>query len=105
MVRDIGDGSGHFLHSKKGVNQGGPLAMISYDIGILPLIRELCTAYPHITQPWHEDGLGAGGAFDALQEHMRDFLARGTLREYFLEPTKNILVISLWNVQQAEKHF
>ena len=41
VVRDIGDGSGHFLHSKEGVTQGEPLAVIEYGIGFLPLIREL----------------------------------------------------------------
>ena len=38
VVRDIGDGSGHFLHSKEGVTQGDSLAMITYGIGVLPLI-------------------------------------------------------------------
>ena len=32
VVREIGDGSGHFLHSKEGVTQGDPLAMIAYGI-------------------------------------------------------------------------
>ena len=39
VVRDTGDGSGHFLHSKEGVNQGDPLAIIEYEIGVLTLIR------------------------------------------------------------------
>ena len=46
MVRDNGDESGHFLHSKEGVTQGDPLAMITYDIGFLPLIRELQDSHP-----------------------------------------------------------
>ena len=51
VVRDTCDGSGHFLHSKDGVTQGDPLDMISYDIGVLPLIRELHNSHPRVTQP------------------------------------------------------
>ena len=38
VMRDSEDGSGQFLHSKEGVNQEYPLAMITYVIGVLPLI-------------------------------------------------------------------
>ena len=38
VVRHTADGSGHFLHSKEGVNQGDPLAMIAYSIGVFPTI-------------------------------------------------------------------
>ena len=54
VVKNV-DGSGHFFHSKEGATQGYPLAMISYGIGILPLICELCTAHPHVKQPWYVD--------------------------------------------------
>ena len=37
VVRDIGDGSVHFLHSKEGLTQGDPLAMIAYGIGVLSI--------------------------------------------------------------------
>ena len=46
VVWDTGDGSGNFLHSKEGMTQGDPLAMIAYGIGVLPLIRELQDAHP-----------------------------------------------------------
>ena len=51
VVCNKGDGSGHFLHSKEGVNQGEPLEMIAYGIGVLPLIRELRDSPYCITQP------------------------------------------------------
>ena len=36
VVRDAGDRSGNFSHSKEGVTQGDPLAMIAYGIGVPP---------------------------------------------------------------------
>ena len=51
VVRDTGDGSGHFLHSKEGVTKGDPLAMIAYGIGVLPLIQEVREAHARVTQP------------------------------------------------------
>ena len=61
VVRDIGDGSGHFLHSKEGVTQGDPLAMIAYGIRVLPLIQELRDAHPRVTQTGYADDAEAGG--------------------------------------------
>ena len=105
VVRDTGDGSGHFLHSKEGVTQGDPLAMIAYGIGVLPLIRELQNAYPRVTQPWYADDAGAGGAFQKVQAHFRYLQARGPAQGYYPVPTKSILVVSLGDVAQAEEHF
>ena len=47
--------SGHFLHSKVGVTQGDPLAMIVYEIRILPLICELQGAHLQVTNPWYAE--------------------------------------------------
>ena len=94
VVRDTGDGSGHFLHSKEGVTQGDPLAMIAYGIGVLPLIRELRNAHPRVTQPWYADDAGAGGRFQQIQEHFQDLHSRGPARGYYPEPTKSILVVA-----------
>ena len=53
VVRDTEDGSGHLLHSKENVTQGDSLAMISYGIGVIPLIREIRDAHHRFTHP-HE---------------------------------------------------
>ena len=80
MVRNITDGSGHFLHSKEDVTQGDPLAMIAYGIWVLPLIRDLRRAHPRVTQPWYADDAGAGGKFEDVMSHFRDLQLRGPAR-------------------------
>ena len=94
VVRDIGDGSGHFLHIKEGLTQGDPLSTIAYGIGVLPLIREIRGSHPRITQPWYADDVGAGGKFIHILAHLRDAQARGPPRGYYPEPTKSILVVA-----------
>ena len=105
VVRDTGDGSGHFLHIKEGLTQGDPIAMIAYGIGVLPLIRELQGSHPRITQPWYADDAGAGGKFSHILEHIQDLQARGLARGYYPEPTKIILVVDPGNVSREEEFF
>ena len=93
VVRNTEDGSGHFLHSKEGVTQGDPLAMIAYGIGVLPLIRVLRKDHTQVSQPWYADDAGAGGKFEAVMAHFRDLQLKGPARGYFPEPTKSILVV------------
>ena len=72
--------------------------MISYGIGVLPLIRELRGSQPRVTQPWYADDGGAGGKFQQIFEHFRDLQARGPARGYYPDPTKSILVVAPGNV-------
>ena len=102
MVRDTEDGSGQFLHSKEGVTQGEPLAMIAYGIGFLPLIREIREENPRNTQPWYVVDAGAGGAFNHILAHLQDIQARYPPRGYSPDPTKSILVVSPRNVPGVE---
>ena len=67
--------------------------MISYDIGVLPLIRDLQGSHPCVTQPWYADDAGAGGKFTHILAHLCDLQARGPPRGYFPELTKNILLV------------
>ena len=70
VVCDTEDGSYHFLYRKEGVNQGDPLAMITYGIGVLPLIRELQDAQPRITQTWYAGDVGEGVSFGNILDHL-----------------------------------
>ena len=102
--RDM-DGSGHLLHIKICVTKGYLFAMNVYVIGILLLVCEICTAHPHVMKLWYMDNAGTRWTFDALREHIRDFLMRGTPQGYFLYPTNSVLVVYPRNVQRMETHF
>ena len=47
--------------------QGDPLAMITYGIGILSLIKNLKWEIPDVTKPWYADDTGALGTFERLE--------------------------------------
>ena len=97
------EGSGHFLHSKEAVTQGDPLAMIAYDIRVLPLIRELQDAHPRVTQPGYYDDVGAGGgSFGDILAHFQDLQERGPPQGYLPEPIKSILVVAPRNIVRAK---
>ena len=45
------NGTASILHSREGVTHGGTLVIITYGIGILPLINNLVREIPAVTQP------------------------------------------------------
>ena len=104
MIR-AGNGAGNFLYSKVWLTQVYPLVMVVYGLGILPLIRELYTAYPSVTQPWYADSAGLGGTFKGIRSHIDNLIVRGHPRGYFPDITKSILVMSPWNIPRAEAFF
>ena len=65
VVRDLEDGLGHFLYIKKGMTQRYPLAMITYSIRVLPIIKELRYTHPCVAQPWYADDAGTRGGIRA----------------------------------------
>ena len=92
MVVRNADGSGNFFHRKEGVTQGGPLAMISYGIGILPLLGELCDAHNQVKHTWYADSMCVGGHFASLRAHLDDLMLHSPPQGYFPEPTNIILL-------------
>ena len=105
QVIRAGNGTLRLLYIKEGVNQGDPLVMVAYRLGILPLICEFRTSHPSVTQPWCAYEAGAGGTFEEIRRHLDDLIVQGSLCRYFREPTKSILVVSTSNVPRAESFF
>ena len=105
LVIRAGDGTVHLLLRKEEVNQGEPLAMVEYGMGILLLIRKLQQSHPGINHPWYADDSGASGTFEGIRHHLDDLMVRGPPQGLFLEPTKSILVVSSWNFPRAEAFF
>ena len=99
------NGTSLFLHSKEGVTQGDPLAMVAYGILLLPLIQSLKEALPEVEQPWYADDAGAGGSFKGLRSFFEKLLEEGPRSGYFLEPSKCILIVRVHNKEAAEKEF
>ena len=64
MVRDLEDRSGHFLHIKEGLTQGGGLVMIAFDIVVQPPTQTLRGVHHCVTHAWYADNAGAEGKFD-----------------------------------------
>ena len=105
LVIRVGDGTGHFLFRKEGVNHGDPMDMVVYGLVILPLICELRQAHPGITQLWYFDDTRAGITFERIRRHLYYLMVRGPPRGYFLDPTKSILVVFPWNLPRVESFF
>ena len=49
--------------------------------------------------------MGAGGEYGHILENFQDLQAREPPWGYFLEPTKSILVVALWNLARTEYFF
>ena len=85
------------LHSREGVKQGGPLVMIVYGIGILPLVNNMKQAILDVTQPWYADNTRALSTSVRLENCFNLLTRHGLVRGYHPEPSKSVLIVCLEN--------
>ena len=102
LVLRNSNGTASFMHSKEVVTQGGSLAMISYGIGILPLINNLKWEIPDITHPWYADKYGALGTFARLETYFHLLTLQGPGQEYYPKPPKSVLIIRPKNLETGK---
>ena len=83
----------NFLYSWEGVTQGGPLAMVTYFIGVIPLIKLLKEAYTNVIQSWYSDDTGELGTLNKIGLYFNLLKRFVPERVYYPEPLKNVLIV------------
>ena len=79
--------------------QGDPLSMISYGIGILPLINNLRWEIPDVPQTWYADNDGALGTFSRIEDYFNSITRRGLELGYYPELSKSVLIVHMENLE------
>ena len=96
------NGKSSIIYSREVVTQGGPLAMIVYGIGILPLIKNLKRAIPDITQPWYTDDAVSLGTFARLETYFYLLTLQGLGRGYHPKLIKSVLILCPDNLEAGK---
>ena len=84
------------------MTQGEPLAMIAYDIRILPLIKKVKRYIPDITQPWYDDDAGYIVTFAIIQTYFNLLTHQGLWQRYYPEPSKSVLIVHPENLEAGK---
>ena len=63
LVLQNRNGTAGFIHIREGLMQRYPLAMATYVIGIIPLIKQLKAEFPDIPYTWYAYNICALGMF------------------------------------------
>ena len=96
------NGIASFLHRREGVTQGDPLAMITYGIDILPLIKNLKRVIPDVPQPWYSDDAGALGMFTRLETYFYFLTCQGLGWGYYPNLYKSVLIVRPENFEAGK---
>ena len=88
-----------FMHSREGVIQGYPIAMVTYGIGIHPLIKLLKSEIPDVTQPCLANNDGALGTFINVELYFSLLKWFGPVHGCYTKPSKRILIVHPDNVE------
>ena len=89
------NGTAISLHNREGVPKGGPLAIVTYGIGVLPLIKQMKTAYLDVIQTWYDDNLGALGTYKNIRLYFISLKQFFPGHGYSPKPSKSVLIAHL----------
>ena len=99
------NGTASFLHSREGMTQGDPKAMVDYGIVILLLIKNLKAEYLDITQPWCADNSGALGTFANVESYFNSLELFDPGRGYYPKPSKSVFIVHPENIEAVKRFF
>ena len=83
IVRSVNNSAVKHLYSREGTTQGCPLALLSYAVGILPLIRQLKNSTEY-TQSWYADDSAYAGFLQRIRAWFDQLLVEGPRYGYLL---------------------
>ena len=81
------------------MTQGDPLAIITYNIGILPLIKNLKREIPDVPQSWYADDAGDLGMVARLETYFDLITCQGPGQGYHPDLTKSVLNVYPKNLE------
>ena len=84
------------------MTQGDPLAIISYVIGILPLIKNFKQEIPDFTNPWYADNVRYLGTFVRIDNYFNSITRQGPGRGYDPKPSKIALTVHPDNLEAGK---
>ena len=93
VMRGDNKGSTVFLHSKEGITQGCPLAMLGYILLLLPLIRVLKKEFSGVDSPWYADDGAAAGKIPRILAFFNRLCELGPDFGYFPEESKSKSIV------------
>ena len=73
--------------------QGEALAMVTYGISVLPLIKRPKVWYPDVTQTWCANDDGVVGTFTNIDLCFNLLKRFGLGHGYYPEPSKSVLIV------------
>ena len=96
------NGTDSFVRSIEGVTQGDPMPMITYDIVILPLIKNLQQKLPDINQPCYTEDVGPLCTVTRVVTYFNYLTRQGPWRRYHTKPSKSILIVHPENLEAGK---
>ena len=83
--------------------KGDPLEMISYGIGILPLIKNLKWDIPDVTQTWYADDSRSLSMFAIIETYFNSLTRQGPGRVYYTKLSKSVLIVHPENLEAGKE--